>query len=313
MSVHLDKEALPPPPLPTSGVAIAALNDPANSAAAPTTLRLHIVEAEIEPPLTTKELLFGATALGYYLSLGMHVCLYVLAAIGFLYFGNQFMDDEFTGVNVRARLDDQNVLDDNPFEMIPEVTMLAPELPSRLQQASSSMQVVENGLQNVLKTDQLPSLGGADNDADAAEPTGFLFKLPEAGLAVTKGSFTAWTSPQNPQPRQNYQIIIEVRLPNEIEKYRLSDLSGTVKGSDTFQRRVPFDSRARFASTSFYTDENNKLKPVNGKTIVTVRENKIQLVVTIPGAESQVKDTIKISSRRLKEKQELELVFGGAR
>ena len=41
-----------------------------------------------------------------------------------------------------------------------------------------------------------------------------------------------------------------------------------------------------------------------------VRENKIQLVVTIPGGENEVRDTIKISSRRLKEKQELELVFG---
>ena len=83
-----------------------------------------------------------------------------------------------------------------------------------------------------------------------------------------------------------------------------------MKGSDSFERRIPYDGRQRFFATSFYTDENNQLKPVDGRTIVQVRENKIQLVVTIPGGENEVRDTIKISSRRLKEKQELELVFG---
>lgn len=306
MSLYPDAEALSPPPLPGVGTDI---SPPAIEAMADS-FTVSIVEADSEPPLTTKEMLFSATALGYYLSLLMHVCFYVITALGFLYFGNQLFDEEFTGVNVRARLDDRDMLDDNPFEKLPEVSMIAPPVPSRLEQATSNLQAVEKGLLDVLTSDQMPSLGGVDNDADSASPSNFLFRLPEAGLAVTKGSFTAWTSPQNPMPRQNYRIIIEVRLPSDIEKYRLSDLSGTVKGSDTFERRLPYDGRPQFLSTSFYTDENNQLKPVDGKTIVQVRENKIQLVVTIPGGENEVRDTIKISSRRLKEKQELELVFG---
>ena len=306
MSIHLDTEALSPPPVPGSGV---DTGRPAGDGKTDSFI-VSIVETESEPKLTTREMLFSATALGYYLSLLMHVGIYVITALGFLYFGNQFFQEDFAGVNVRARLDDRDVIDDNPFEKLPEVSMIAPKVPSRLQQATSNLQAVENGLLDVLASDEMPSLGGEDSDADSASPSSFLFRLPEAGLAVTKGSFTAWTSPQNPMPRQNYQIIIEVRLPNDIEKYRLSDLTGTVKGSDSFERRIPYDGRQRFFSTSFYTDENNQLKPVDGRTIVQVRENKIQLVVTIPGGENEVRDTIKISSRRLKEKQELELVFG---
>ena len=271
---------------------------------------VSIVEPDVELPLTTKELLLGATAVGYYLSLLLHILFYVTAAVAFLYFGNQLFDDDLVGVNVRARLADEDVQDDQPLEELPEVLIDAPDVPSPLQQMSSSLEAVEDGLIEALKTDQMPSLGGSSDDDEPANSSGFLFKLPEAGLAVTKGSFTAWTSPEKPQPNQNYKIIIEMRLPNDVKRYRLSDLSGTVKGSDTFERRIPFDRRPRFKSTSFYTDEDNKLKAITGRDTITVRENKIQMVVLIPGGADEVRDVIQISSRRLREKQELELVFG---
>ena len=302
MSVPVDEKSSPPP-----------LVDSPRAGANSHTVKaadVSIVEPDADPPLTTKELLLGATAVGYYLSLLLHILFYVAAAIGFLYFGNQFFDEESVGINVRARLGDEDVLDDQPLEELPEMFIDAPDVPSPLQQMSSSLEAVEEGLVEALKTDQMPSLGGNRDDDEEPNASGFLFKLPEAGLAVTKGSFTAWTSPENPQPNQNYKIIIEMRLPNDVKRFRLSDLSGTVKGSDTFERRIPFDRRPRFKSTSFYTDEDNKLQAITGRDTVTVRENKIQMVVLIPGGADEVRDMIQISSRRLREKQELELVFG---
>lgn len=302
MSVPVDEQSSPP--------SLPDLHHQDANTSTITASEVAIIEPDTEPPLTTKELLLGATAVGYYLSLLMHILFYVAAAIGFLYFGNQLFDDELVGVNVRARLADEDVLDDQPLEELPEVLLDSPEVPSPLQQMSSSLEAIEEGLVETLKTDQMVSLGGSTDSEEEANSSGFLFKMPQGGLAVTKGSFTAWTSPEKPEPGQNYRIIIEVRLPNDVKRYRLSDLTGTVKGSDSFQRRIPFDRRTQFKSSSFYIDKDNRQKEITGRDTVTVRENKIQMVVVIPGGANEVRDVIQISSRRLHEKQELELVFG---
>ena len=146
-------------------------------------------------------------------------------------------------------------------------------------------------------------------DDEGLEGEGFLFKLPESGLAVTKGSFTVWTEPEQPRPREPYLIIIEIRLKDKIKRYRINDLSGTVTGSDRYRQRIPYD--ARTPDASFYTDETTRMKKLSGSEQLKVRDNKVQLAIRVPGARQLVRDTIQLKSRRLRETQTLELVFGG--
>ena len=117
--------------------------------------------------------------------------------------------------------------------------------------------------------------------------------LPGGGKAVRKGSFTVWTIPPDPGPRQDYAIIIEVDLPDELRlrRYPKRDLYGEVKGTDNFRMRIP----------------GNNLRDRAG--FLPIRNGKVQYTIGIPGAERLVKDRIKVGSKLLDESQTLELVF----
>ena len=49
---------------------------------------------------------------------------------------------------------------------------------------------------------------------------------------------------------------------------------------------------------------------LTSSTVLEVFKNRVQIIVKVPGAARMVKDVIKIRSRKLKEEQELTLVFG---
>jgi hypothetical protein len=136
-----------------------------------------------------------------------------------------------------------------------------------------------------------------------------MFTIPDSGLAVTKGSFTAWTEPSQPAPGQNYLIIIQIRLPDDVSRYRLSDLGGEIRGTDRYRQSIPFDKDKPMASGVSTADG---LRPVRQSESVSVVDNKVQLAIRVPGASRLVRDTIRIRSKRLREEQELILVFGSA-
>ena len=254
-------------------------------------------------------ILTGTAAFGYYLSVLLHVVAYMTAAVVFLFFGPDLFDDD-TSFLIRASLDDTTVLDENAkLEMVPELNMGTSDGQSNIERISSNLKAVENGLIDTTVADVLPSMLTAKDENDDTGSGGFLFKLPESGLAVTKGSFTAWTEPEVPEVGRPYLIIIEVRLPKAVKGYRINDLSGTVRGTDGYGQSIPFDANQR--NSSFYTDENVKHRIQTGSESIKVRGNKIQLGIQVPGAQKLVRDTIEIRSRRLREKQKLELVFGG--
>ncbi len=254
-------------------------------------------------------LFLGDTAVGYYLSVLLHTVAFGIAFVLFAWFGPIFFDDSAAFV-IRASLDDTTVLDENArLEITPELNMGMTDGQSNIERISSNLKAVENGLIDTAAADMLPSMLSAKDNADDAGGGGFLFKLPESGLAVTKGSFTAWTEPEVPEVGKPYLIIIEVRLPKAVKGYRISDLSGTVRGTDGYTQSIPFD--ARHKNSSFYTDENVQHRIRTGGESIKVRSNKIQLGVKVPGARKLVRDTIQIRSRRLREKQQLELIFGG--
>jgi hypothetical protein len=131
--------------------------------------------------------------------------------------------------------------------------------------------------------------GESVGDGEGNGGGGLRFKMPEGGEAVTKGSFTAWTVPEDPQPGENYMIVIQIRLPENIDKYPLRDLTGMVEGTDTY--RQPIGGRYAF---------NRKLPVI---------ANSVQVTVMVPGAAQLVRDKIELRSRLLKEEQTLEIVF----
>ena len=105
--------------------------------------------------------------------------------------------------------------------------------------------------------------------------------------AITKGSFTVWTEPEDPLPGRAYEIVIQVQLSSEIKGYRLRDLTGVVTGTDGFEKPIKFKSTDRRA----------------------VKEGKVQVRIPIPGADRLVRDTIRVHSDVLKEEQTIEIVF----
>ena len=124
--------------------------------------------------------------------------------------------------------------------------------------------------------------GQGDGVGDGLNVGGF--KMPAGGKAVKKGSFTAWTVPEDPKPGEDYKIIIQVKYKLRNQKLTPTDITGSVIGTDQYRLMI-----------SQYTSE------------IIPEAN--QVVVHIPGASARVRDTIRVYSALLKENQRLEIVF----
>lgn len=126
-----------------------------------------------------------------------------------------------------------------------------------------------------------------------AEGKKFRYRKPGNGLAVTAGSFTVWTEPSDPLPRQPYLIVFQIRVPAELETFPKSDLKIDVWGTDKFHLMIP-DPRHQFALLG-------DLDVIDGE---------VQLVIPIPGAPALVRDLIQVESLKiLRERQRLVITF----
>lgn len=303
MSVPSSPEILVkrPPALPLSDVreAAAAADQPA-------------VEETEEAVLTIGEQLKSPAAMSYYISGIVHVVAYGAMALVFAYFATQWNERE-TLAPIRASLDDHNQVDDLPqFEDVGEIDLGRASSQTVAQQLNNLIQQSADATTATAIQDMVPSLNALEavGPGGEADDDSFKFRVPKSGFAVTKGSFTAWTVPEIPEPGQRYRIVIQVKLPDGITSYRLNDLTGRVTGTDGYSQTIPYDRDKQFAVS--YTDEDKKEVIIKSRTErVDVRNNKIQLVVIVPGAQRMVKDIIKLKSRRLREDHEISLVFGG--
>jgi hypothetical protein len=115
-------------------------------------------------------------------------------------------------------------------------------------------------------------------------------RVPAGKNAVTEGSFTVWTIPDDPIPGETYTIMIEVRLPEKVARYSRNDLVGLVTGTDGWEQPLPGNA-----------------KPL--QQYLPVHNHTVQLEVDVPGAGRRVKDTIQVRSKLLKEEQVLKIVF----
>lgn len=260
-------------------------------------------------PATVVEALSTATAVGFYSSLTFHLFLWLSALILLPILGFDFtelLSEEQPPL--QAALGDEDIVDDSArFEFtadLPNSTVTASASPEQLAarlQASDAAWLKSS-------VDDIWSSTNASrgSESDAASGSGVLLKVPEGGLAVTKGSFTAFTIPARPVEKQAYLIVIEIKVPSDVKSWRASDLSGKVRGSDGFEQKLPVDSR--FPSAARYPSRG-KILQLESSTSLDVEDNRVQIIIRIPGGARQVRDQISIRSRRLRESQELELIF----
>lgn len=109
------------------------------------------------------------------------------------------------------------------------------------------------------------------------------------GHAQTKGSFSAWAEPRNPRPGEEYNIIVLIKLPGKSGKYKASDLTGFVKGTDSYDQKIRYKSNQTFP----------------------VEDGAVKIQIPVPGAARLVRDTVQVESKMLHEKQTFEIVFDG--
>ncbi len=250
-----------------------------------------------------------STAVSFYSSLTFHLFLWLAALILLPLLGFDFTElltEEQPPL--QAALGDQDVLDDTArFEVtadLPSSNVTASASPEQL---AARLQVSDAAWLKSSVDDIWSSTNASRGAAaDATSGSGVLLKVPEGGLAVTKGSFTAFTIPAKPIEKQAYLIVIEVKLPDGVKSYKASDLSGKVKGSDGYEHKLPVDSR--FPSAARYPSKG-KILQLDSNTSLDVESNRAQIIIRIPGGARQVRDQISIRSRRLRESQELELTF----
>jgi len=133
-----------------------------------------------------------------------------------------------------------------------------------------------------------PSLGKNDTpipEEGAAEPDS---EVPTE--AVKKGSFTVWSEPSDPAPYQDYVVVIRVDLPETISTYELTDLTGTLRGTDDYDQMLGRGGRPHDQEFSF-------------------SKGRAELRVDVPGSWRHVRDTIHIRSDVLMEEEEIVIEF----
>ncbi|MDA0833277.1 MAG: hypothetical protein O2955_09315 [Planctomycetota bacterium] len=244
------------------------------------------VEPITEPERTwPEEIRFwikSTAGLGYALSLLTHLSILIVLAIWLI---PQIIGDKGFSVNVATSDDSDGKTEeilDTKFEL-PEIEA-ATEAPQVVMPLESTSTLTENEITSDISARVQASIGEGAGEDDLAVGGG------EPGKnAVVKGSFTAWTVPEDPEPGQDYQIIIRIKLPERVKKdYPLRDLSGLVMGTDGYRQMIPGPKKVRYAR---------------------VRKGYAQIDVTVPGAYRLVKDKIVVRSRMLEEEQLLEIVF----
>lgn len=254
--------------------------------------------------------LTSASAVSFFSSATFHLLTFLTVAVVAPWLGlDWLLPTEEIQPPLQATLGDEDILDDQAaFEFVADISDQFEKPTSSLEQLAAELQRSENGTLLAAQDDVWKSILGSKENDPTEDGSGVLLKVPESGLAVTKGSFTAFTIPANPKPREVYSIVIEVRLPDDVKEFRVSDLVGEVRGSDKYVQKIPYDKDAPYAAG--YPVENAGIKVLTSSSVLNVEKNRVQIIVKVPGAARMVKDVIKIRSRKLKEEQELTLVFG---
>jgi len=240
---------------------------------------------EEEPlPLTERirNWIFSAAAAGYGMSLLVHAIILIIMSL--------------VVISELARQEQMNttVTESGEVQQLEDVMDVRIDLPAGELTAQDALETALN--METSEMVQNPVATGIDESLDSLFEKnggggGGGFLAPTGTKVITKGSFSAWTVPNDPKPGEDYQIIIVVRLPDRVKRYQASDLKGLVIGTDGYKQPIPGPEYSR------------------GRVYLPMKEQTAQLVITVPGAQQRVKDTIEIRSTTLREKQTLQIEF----
>ncbi len=248
------------------------------------------IEAE-EPELlewheTLRERWLGKSALrSYAISIFMHVL--IALPLSIVVFHQELTD---LGVNTLMAVQGEDLtaesLDETPVFQVDTSGGLSSDSLDKMLTASavsnafgpSSLKVPED-IGSVSKGEGEGTGDGIGNGLNIGG-----YKMPEGGKAVNKGSFTAWTVPDDPAPGEDYKIVIQVKYKKRNQKIPAGDITGSVVGTDKFRLMI---------------------SPHTSEVIADAN----QVVIFVPGAAARVRDTIRVYSAMLKENQRLEIVF----
>ena len=223
-------------------------------------------------------------AVGFGSSLGVHLLILLVLWFWLL---PQIPKDEPMIVSSMGNNSEGPLFEDIPDLEI-EVTEINRDVPT-LTVDSASQALSVNSL-----------LAVAGGTAGEGNSSGVGFPRPGSGRVFSKGSFTAWTIPDDPEPYKPYLIIIQVRLPNSITKYSQNDISGQLVGDDGYETPIGSWRGGRISRQGENFD-----KKYYGDFDMAAK----QFVIKIPGGKQKVKDRIEIESNILKEKQVIIIEF----
>ena len=190
-----------------------------------------------------------------------------------------------------------------------EIVALEMEAAGSEQAAPQLQKLPLENAESFFNSDLVSSIASVDGNGGGSgsdDGGGFSFTMPTGGKAVQKGSFTAWTVPADPAPREDYIIVIRIKLPAGTRTYRIGDLSGKVIGTDSYEQEIPFD---RKRPDAVQAEKSGRISPVKLSDQLRVIDGHVQIMVKVQGAASLVEDTIVVRSKRLDEEQNLKIVF----
>lgn len=247
-------------------------------------------QAEDDRPWSAqvRDWLRGWEAWGYYLSFAIHFL--AMCTLLFILLDST-PDDGFPGITSSIR--DKGLGEDEIVEMVstPEIVLPQDFEPQTEDVPSETVRV-----NNMIPAPSAMSI-----------MDGLALKLPSGGKMVTKGSFSVWSIPEDPEPGQLYKIVIQIKLPPKTTRYPVNDLSGIVEGTDGYTQRLPIEPSRPGYSQHF---DGRRLMIISRSDELRVRDDKVQFMITVPGAKRElIKDTITVRSKMLEEEQVLELVF----
>jgi hypothetical protein len=201
---------------------------------------------------------------------------------------------------------------ENALPTFEEVDMTFETTGGEATKAPQLQKVQQESAESILQSDfnEMFNPPGTGKGTGGGEGFDFAFKMPTGGKAVTKGSFTAWTVPKDPKPGQDYKIVIQIKVPETVKRYRIADLSGRVIGTDKYTLDIPYENQFNRYGTKIQKSlRSDKLEFVKRGDYARIVDSQVQVIVNVEGAKQLVQDTIEVKSRMLKEEQKLEIVF----
>ncbi|GAB4137358.1 MAG: hypothetical protein Tsb009_04870 [Planctomycetaceae bacterium] len=285
--------------------------------------RIRIVTSEEPEPTWIEELadsLKGFLGLGFGTSLLVHIVLILILAFWILDFEEILPEllidgSRDVGADVQLEPDINIALSNNKGgQQVEERTLIQPRdiLPRKEIDATIPPDIASRVNEFAAKG---KGKGTSDGDGTGNDSGSVPDGGPKKGSnAVTKGSFTVWTIPRDPAVRQNYLIVVRVRLPKTVKRLRISDLKGKVMGDkDKHLQYIPFDRnwgpakiRNRRGGSPFINLRPDSYIPVS----VYRRRKYAQIYIWVLGSDiPKTTDTIEVESKILKEKQTIKIVF----